>query len=123
MTFDKLLDEVSSSCGVGRAPVKASIEGLLDRMQLFMEYGMSVRLGDFGTFKPMINVKAQSNLEDVGASNVWRRKIRFIPGKRFKDMLEDLFIMTVHDAAATKLPDDETTPDGEDEGDIIDPDA
>ncbi|MDR0745324.1 MAG: hypothetical protein LBF17_02370, partial [Mediterranea sp.] len=48
VTFEKLLDETSSSCGVNRAQTKACTEALIDRMILFMEYGMSVRLGDFG---------------------------------------------------------------------------
>lgn len=107
VTFDKLLDEVSSSCGVGRAQVKASVEGLLDRMFLFMDYGMSVRLGDFGTFKPVINVWAQSNIEDVGASNVRKRKIKFTPGKRFKTMLSDMSIITMDDSSSAQLQEDD----------------
>lgn len=90
--FDKLLDEVSNACGVNRAQVKASVEAMLDRMMLFMDYGMSVKLGDFGTFKPTINVKAQATEKDLGADNVKRRKILFYPGKRFKTMLNGLSI-------------------------------
>jgi predicted histone-like DNA-binding protein len=97
VTFDKLLDETSSSCGVSRAQAKASTEALIDRMILFMEYGMSVRLGDFGSFRPTVNVKSQKNKEDLGADNVVRRKIIFTPGKRFKTMLNNLSINTIDD--------------------------
>ena len=97
VTFEKLLDEISSSCGVGRAQVKASVEGMMDRMALFMEYGMSVKLGDFGTFKPTVNVKSQKSADDLGADNVVRRKILFRPGKRFKTMLSTLSVTTVSD--------------------------
>lgn len=120
VTYDKLLDEVASSCGVGRAQVKASVEGLLDRMGFFMDYGMSVRLGDFGIFKPMINVKAQTNPEDVGSGNVRRRKIKFTPGKRFKTMLNDLSILTKDDGKSSKLP---GAVDPDDDGDYVDPTA
>jgi nucleoid DNA-binding protein len=59
VAFDKLSDETSSSCGVSRAQAKACTEALIDRMILFMEYGMSsVRLGDFGSFRPTVNVKS-----------------------------------------------------------------
>lgn len=95
VTFEQLLNEVSNSCGVNRAQTKASIEALLDRMMLFMDYGMSVKLGDFGSFKPTINVKAQTNVEDLGADNVVRRRIQFTPGKRFKTMLNGLSISTM----------------------------
>ncbi|MCD8166167.1 MAG: HU family DNA-binding protein [Bacteroides sp.] len=104
--FEKLLDEVSSSCGVGRAQVKASVETLLDRMTLFMEYGMSVRLGDFGSFKPTIHVKSQTSVEDLGADNVKRKKILFRPGKRFKNMLDGLTV-TALDGSIRKSPDND----------------
>lgn len=100
ISFDKLLDEASKSCGVGRAQVKASVEALLDRMTLFMDLGMSVKLGDFGGFKPTINVKTQKSMEDVSAENVRRKKILFYPGKRFKSMLSDLSITTMDDKAS-----------------------
>jgi len=123
VTFDKLLDEISISCGVGRAQVKASVEGLLDRMSLFMDYGMSVKLGDFGSFKPTISAKAQDNAEDVSASNVRRRKILFVPGKRFKNMLNDLSIATIGDSASTRLPEGGGTTGGDDDDEYIDPNA
>lgn len=100
ISFDKLLDETSKSCGVGRAQVKASIEALLDRMSMFMDLGMPVNLGDFGSFKPTINVKTQKNIEDVSAENVTRKKIQFYPGKRFKDMLSDLSVTTLDDTTS-----------------------
>ena len=99
VTFEQLLNEVSNSCGVNRAQTKASIEALLDRMMLFMDYGMSVKLGDFGSFKPTINVKAQATVEDLGADNVVRRRIQFTPGKRFKTMLNGLSISTMGESA------------------------
>lgn len=103
VTFDQLLDEVSNSCGIGRAVVKASVEGMLDRTMLFMQYGMSVKMGDLGSFKPTLNAKAQENAEDLGAANVRRRKIIFTPGKRLKVMLNNLSINTfdVDDEAAS----------------------
>jgi hypothetical protein len=54
-------------------------------------------LGDFGSFRPTINVKSQKNKEDLGVENVVRRKIIFTPGKRFKTMLNNLSINTIDD--------------------------
>lgn len=129
--FEKLLDEIAGSCGVGRAQVKASVEGLIDRMILFMEYGMTVKMGDFGTFRPTISSKAQKNVEDIDASSVRKKKIVFTPGKRFKNMLSDLTVTNINsitvaaateDDAATRLPDEETGG-GNDDDNFIDPGA
>ncbi len=92
VTFEKLLDEVSNSCGVNRAQVKATVEGLIDRMLLFMDYGMSVKLGDFGSFKPTFNSKSADTAEELDSGNVVRKKILFYPGKRFRNMLDNISI-------------------------------
>lgn len=97
VTFDQLLKETSESCGVNRPQVKSVIEALISRISHFMEYGMSVQLGDFGTFKPTINSKAQDSPDTVGTDNVVRRKIIFYPGKRFKEMLRDVSVMSFSD--------------------------
>lgn len=44
VTFDDLLNEVSNSCGVNRSQTKAVLEALIDRMIVFMNYGMPVKL-------------------------------------------------------------------------------
>ena len=55
---------------------------------------MPVRLEEFGTFKPAIQTKVKETAEEVDASNVVRRVVRFYPGKRMKEMLEELSIQT-----------------------------
>ena len=47
VSYEKLLDEVSNSCGVNRSQSKAVIEALIDRMTMFMDYGMGVQLAWF----------------------------------------------------------------------------
>ena len=92
--YDALVKEVASSCGVHRTQTKAVVEGLLDRLVHYMDLGMPVRLEEFGTFKPAIQTKVKETAEEVDASNVVRRVVRFYPGKRMKEMLEDLSIQT-----------------------------
>lgn len=93
--FDDLLNEVSNSCGVNRSQTKAVVEALIDRMIVFMNYGMSVKMGDFGSFKPTFNSKAAATAEEVGADSVTRKKILFYPGKRFRQMLEGMSVITM----------------------------
>ena len=107
--YDALVKEVASSCGVHRTQTKAVVEGLLDRLVHYMDLGMPVRLEEFGTFKPAIQTKVKETAEEVDASNVVRRVVRFYPGKRLKDMLEDLSIITLDNGDA-----EEAAPDTED---------
>ena len=92
--YEALVKEVASSCGVHRTQTKAVVEGLLDRLVHYMDLGMPVRLEEFGTFKPAIQTKVKETAEEVDASNVVRRVVRFYPGKRMKEMLEELSIQT-----------------------------
>ena len=92
--YDALVKEVASSCGVHRTQTKAVVEGLIDRLVHYMDLGMPVRLEEFGTFKPAIQTKVKETAEEVDASNVVRRVVRFYPGKRMKEMLEELSIQT-----------------------------
>ena len=92
--YDALVKEVASSCGVHRTQTKAVVEALIDRLVHYMDLGMPVRLEEFGTFKPAIQTKVKETAEEVDASNVVRRVVRFYPGKRMKEMLEDLSIQT-----------------------------
>lgn len=94
VSFDALVKEVASSCGVHRTQTKAVVEGLLDRLVHYMDLGMPVRLEEFGTFKPSIQTKVKETAKEVDASNVVRRVVRFYPGKRMKEMLENLSIQT-----------------------------
>ena len=92
--YDALVKEVASSCGVHRTQTKAVVEALIDRLVHYMDLGMPVRLEEFGTFKPAIQTKVKETVEEVDASNVVRRVVRFYPGKRMKEMLEELSIQT-----------------------------
>ena len=97
VSYEKLLDEVSNSCGVNRAQSKAVIEALIDRMTMFMDYGMGVKLGDFGTFKPTLQCKAKETEDELTSNDVKRLKIRYYPGKRFKNMLAQMSVTSFDD--------------------------
>ena len=97
VTYEKLLDEVSNSCGVNRSQSKAVIEALIDRMTMFMDYGMGVQLGDFGTFQPGIVSKAKETEDELTSNDVKRLKIRYYPGKRFKNMLAQMSVTSFDD--------------------------
>ena len=85
--FKDLCDEVSKIGMAPRGVVKLVLDGLIDTLNMDINKGFSVQLGEFGCFRPGINAKSQDKLEDVTASTIYRRKIIFTPGFYFKDML------------------------------------
>ncbi len=63
------------------------LDGLIDTLNMNINKGFSVQLGDFGCFRPGLNAKSQDKEEDVKSDTVYRRKIIFTPGQQFKEML------------------------------------
>lgn len=87
LSYKKLCDEVNQRTGIHRSMVDVVLKGMQDTMVSFLEEGFSVKLDEFGAFRPTINAEGQDNEEDVNAHTIIRRKIIFSPGSKFKTML------------------------------------
>ena len=85
--FGDLCDEVTKVGMAPRGVVKMVLDGLIDTLNMNINKGFSVQLGDFGCFRPGLNAKSQDKEEDVKSDTVYRRKIIFTPGQQFKEML------------------------------------
>ena len=85
--FGDLCDEVTKVGIAPRVVVKMVLDGLIDTLNMNINKGFSVQLGDFGCFRPGLNAKSQDKEEDVKSDTVYRRKIIFTPGQQFKEML------------------------------------
>jgi len=92
VTFDQLVNECSTSCGVNASQTKAVINALTDRLVHYMEIGHGVKVGEFGSFKPVFTSKVSATIENLSTENVRQKKVRFTPGKKFKSMLDDMTI-------------------------------
>ncbi|MCD7899757.1 MAG: HU family DNA-binding protein [Bacteroides sp.] len=90
----KLLVLVSQICGAHRGIVQQVVAGVIDAMVNMLEEGMSVELGDFGTFRPAIRAKAADTRADATANTIYRRRIVFTPGEALRDMLEKTSIQS-----------------------------
>lgn len=110
--YDRLLDEVSNSCGMNRAMVAGSVEGLIDRLCHYIDLGLPVQLGGFGTFKPVFTSKTQKTAEELGTDNVTNVKFRFYPGKKLRKTVKGLSIseMNFSDNLLDDDEKDEETP-------------
>lgn len=90
--FKDLCNDITK---VGMAPsgaVKFVLDALIDTLNMHLNNGLSVQLGDFGTFRPGLNCESQDNAKDVDSSTIRRVKIIFTPGYKFKDMLNSVSI-------------------------------
>ena len=85
--FGDLCDEVTKVGMAPRGVVKMVLDGLIDTLNMNINKGFSVQLGDFGCFRPGLNAKSQDKEEDGKSDTVYRRKIIFTPGQQFKEML------------------------------------
>ena len=103
--FKKLCEEVQKVSMAPRGVVKMVIDGLIDTLNMDLDKGYSVQLGDFGCFRPGLNAKSQAGSEDVDANTVYRRKIIFTPGSYFKEMLSDVTVERLTLGKGTVLKD------------------
>ena len=85
--FGDLCDEVTKIGMAPRGVVKMVLDGLIDTLNININKGFSVQLGDLGCFRPGLNAKSQDKEEDVKSDTVYRRRIIFTPGQYFKEML------------------------------------
>lgn len=90
--YSVLCDQVTKVGMAPRGVVKMVTDGLIDAILWNLENHLSVKLGDFGTFRPAFNCKSQDSEEAVNAEALYRRKIIFTPGSYFKGMLKEVSI-------------------------------
>ena len=104
--FGQLVNECSQSCGVNPAQTRAVIDALVNRLVLYMGLGHGVKMGDFGSFKPVFTSKTVKNLEDLDGDEALKtvkvKKVMFFPGKVFKDMAENLALESAGEALDVK---------------------
>ena len=111
--FKTLCEEVQKVSMAPRGVVKMVIDGLIDTLNMDLDKGYSVQLGDFGCFRPGLNAKGQTGVKDVDANTVYRRKIIFSSGSYFKEMLNKVTVerlelgkgTVVKDAVVNPKPD------------------
>ena len=60
--FKTLCEEVQKVSMAPRGVVKMVIDGLIDTLNMDLDKGYSVQLGDFGCFRPGLNAKSQAGV-------------------------------------------------------------
>ena len=87
VNFKDLCDEISKVGMVPSGAVKFVLDALIDTLNINLNKGISVQLGDFGQFRPGISSESQETEAAVDSDTIRRVKIVFTPGYKFKDMM------------------------------------
>ena len=87
--YSALCDQVTKVGMAPRGVVKMVTDGLIDAIMWNLENHLSVKLGDFGTFRPAFGSKSQDTEEAVNADVLCRRKIIFTTSGNFKRILDN----------------------------------
>lgn len=91
--FDKICNKVCQICGAHRGTVKLVIDGLIDVMVNDIDDGKSVRLGDFGLFRPSVRSKCANNEKEATVHNIYRKHLIFTPGKALLNTLSNMSVV------------------------------
>ncbi|MBO5080429.1 MAG: HU family DNA-binding protein [Bacteroidaceae bacterium] len=95
--YKQLCKNIAATTGIRKGEVEDVLDALSQQMVQMMELGHPVQLGIMGTFKPTLQTKCAKSMDELSVDNVVRRRIQFIPGEVFKDMLADMEIETESD--------------------------
>lgn len=110
--YKQLCKNIAATTGIRKGEVEDVLDALCQQMVQMMELGHPVQLGVMGTFKPTLQTKCAKSMDELSVDNVVRRRIQFIPGEIFRNLLADMEIETESDDEEdSSSADDGPTPD------------
>ena len=90
VNYPELYEQAAKRCmGVSNSVIRMVIYDLIKVLEWNLLNHMSVKLDDFGTFRPGLGCKPQSEEKDVNADVLCRRKIIFTTSGNFKRILDN----------------------------------
>lgn len=90
VNYPELYEQAAKRCmGVSNSVIRMVIDDLIKVLEWNLLNHMSVKLDDFGTFRPRLGCKPQSEEKDVNADVLCRRKIIFTTSGNFKRILDN----------------------------------
>ena len=85
--LDRIVERIQARCTVNSADIKACLDALQSEVLESIMDGKSVRLGDLGSFRPVLSSKFCVNAEDVDAGSIKRIRVRFTPSVAMRSAL------------------------------------
>lgn len=88
--IEELTNRIEKISTVSGADIRAVLYGIIDTVPEMLSDGNIVNIGDLGSFRISISSEPSDTPEEVNSSNIKKAKILFRPGKKFKQMLNNL---------------------------------
>ena len=95
ISYDRLCDQVTKEGMAPRGVVKMVMDGLIDALSTYVSLGATVKLGDFGTIRPGLNCKSQSEYIE--------KAVRFYSGYLDTEHAEEYLPRILSDVLEGKL--------------------
>ena len=90
VTLRQLAKQIAEISTVSTIDTIASLEALLKVIPNHIADGKIVRLGAFGSFSLAISSEGSDTEDQVTSTNIKGNKLRFRPGKEFKNVLNNI---------------------------------
>lgn len=87
MNSAKIIDRIEKKCTLASSDVKAVVDALEVEIIDCLQAGLSVRLGDLGSFRASIRSKGVPKAEDVAAANITGVHVVFTPSGKMRRSL------------------------------------
>lgn len=85
-----LAEDISKSCTLTPADIRAVIESLIDRMPFYLKNSNKIRLDGLGIFKLSFSSEGKEKSEDVTAKDIKNLKVIFTPNNELRNALQDI---------------------------------
>ncbi|MBE8722396.1 HU family DNA-binding protein [Sphingobacterium pedocola] len=90
IALEDLASDISHASSINEADVYAVLQSLVREIPRNISRGYIVRLGNLGSFRLSSNSTGNDTSEEVNASNIFRTRLIFNPGKQIKTILTSL---------------------------------
>lgn len=95
VSYSEFCDQVTRLGTVSRGVVKMVIANMIDVIEQNLSEHRSVKLEEFGSFRPSFSSKSRDEKKNVTAAAVRCRKIIFTPDAKFKKILNNMDLKKV----------------------------
>ena len=96
MTVEKLAKEIAGRSSLSRGDIQNVLYNFLEQLPVFLEIGMSVQLGAFGTMRLTLETTGVNTPEEFTASQIDGVRVIFTPSVEFKNSLKNIDFEVVH---------------------------
>jgi predicted histone-like DNA-binding protein len=90
MVLKRIAKEISARSSLTVGDVENVLYNLLEVLPIFLKIGMSIQLGDFGTFRLTLASEGVNEGEEFTVAKIKGVRVVFTPGIELKNALKDI---------------------------------